>query len=100
MAKLSANGRERYRLIRTRLTPTHDLYTEERITISVRSTGAILMKREIKFKPGKLDPDGRWHNFGWKTQLGVAGARKQGLTAEKIRDAYLKNGYELPAASS
>lgn len=99
MAKLSAYGHERFRLIKARETPKHDLMSEEKITISIRSDGTILMKREIKFKSDSLNVNGRWHNYGWKRQLSATEARKRGLTAEEARDAYLKNGYALSTQS-
>jgi hypothetical protein len=78
MAKLRAHGAEVFRLTKAFVidpTDTDRLTTEERKTVSIRSDLACLTKLQVKFKPDRLDPDGRWHDYGWKLKLRGSQAR-------------------------
>ena len=94
MTNPSALAGERFRLVRFHQMPQHDLVAEARVTISIRSNGVILMKREIRLAAVRGDA-GPWHDEGWREQLGAEAAKAQGITPEVARDAYLKNGYTL-----
>lgn len=96
MARLSAHGTERFRLVKSTPTPHSNVTTEERTTVSIRSDGAILSKWDVRMKPDEFShPDGYWHSYGWKKSVGTTEARKRHLTAETARDAYLNSGYTL-----
>jgi len=93
MAKLSAHGTERFRLVKSKSSAPPDLTTEERMTVSIRSDGSVLTKLDVKFKPDSFNPTGFWHSYGWKKRLGRTEAAARRLNPEKLRDAYLKHGY-------
>lgn len=93
MAKLSAHGTERFRLVKSKSSSRSDLTAEERITVSIRSDGSVLTKLDVKFKPDSFNPNGFWHSYGWKKRLSRAEPAARRLNPEKLRDAYLGHGY-------
>lgn len=93
MAKLSAHGTERFRLVKSKSSRPSDLTTEERITVSIRSDGSVLTKLDVKFKPDSFNPTGFWHSYGWKKRLARTQAAARALSPEKLRDAYRRHGY-------
>ena len=93
MAKLSAHGTERFRLVKSKSSSRSDLTSEECITVSIRSDGSVLTKLDVKFKPDSFNPAGFWHSYGWKKRLGRTEAAARRLNPEKLRDAYLEHGY-------
>jgi hypothetical protein len=67
--------------------------------VSIRSDGSVFSKLKVKFKPDSFNPNGWWHSCGWKKSIGTTEARKRRLTAEGVRDVYLKNCYTLIASA-
>ncbi len=99
MAKLSAHGREVFRLTRERtMEDTARLTDQERDTVSIRSDLAVMTKLDVHFRPDRFEPLGRWHCYGWKKKLGGPAARVKGYTVESLRDALLRHGYALEGA--
>lgn len=80
MAKLSANGVELGRMSKEKHTPNDELTIWERTTISYRDNGAILTKRDVRFKPDARpwpgEESGRYHSYGWKKAALAKGAKK------------------------
>jgi hypothetical protein len=66
MAKLSANGQELLRVERVTDKPASELIIWERDTLSYRSTGMVLRKLDVRFRPDEYNPSGRFHSYGWK----------------------------------
>ena len=66
MAKLSAHGIELLRIERERKPENDPDVMWERVTRSYRSDGKILQKRDVRFAPDSMDPDGRRYSWGWK----------------------------------
>lgn len=83
MAKLSANGSELLRVSKKRDTTNlkysdggDSLTTWERVTRVYCSSGKILEKRDVRFKPSQFQPHGELYSYGWK----VAAKMKPGFS--------------------
>lgn len=79
MARLKSNGTELLRVTRewtfgpqehTVLKDGTDLglslTTWERVTRAHMSNGKILFKRDVRFRPDRFNPNGRYYSWGWK----------------------------------
>ena len=81
MAKLSANGTEMFRL---KISLPHDSHFKE---VSVRSTGAILVKHV--YGPGD--------NSGWKKARNAVGVKDFEALKKRLIDGYTLRGYRAEA---
>ena len=90
MATLTARGnRILARVTLKRETPESDLTTEEVREFALRSDGAILSRRAVRFKPDLYTPKGRWHDHGWKVA-------KRGVTTspDEWIEPFRRKGWE------
>ena len=100
MAKLSAHGQELARLSKELDTPDGDLTTWERATYSVRSDGHILRKEDVRFRPDRYDPEGRFYSYGWKLYRKLKGTPaerrvKVRQLLPKLVETWEKRGFRI-----
>lgn len=95
MAKLSARGRkELYRVsLEAVVTDPDRLVTWERTTKALMSDNKVLEKRDVRFKPDSIHPEGQRHSYGWT----VRGKLKAGFAPEVWRDRHVEKGWQLEA---
>jgi hypothetical protein len=80
MARLKAHGTELLRIERE-VTPDSSSSTIwGRETVAYMSDGKILSKIDVRFKPDRFDPAGRFHSYGWKLWKRV----KPGVSIEEV----------------
>jgi hypothetical protein len=92
MATLRANGNELLRIEKIIDNPASTFTIWERDTVSYRTNGTVLRKYDVRFKPDRCNPQGRFHSFGWKrwkrakreADGGILGIAQR--TANKIRN--------------
>jgi len=102
MAKLSAHGHEVARIeLRKDLDPDQYMSDKEEVVYSFRSDRHILIKRKVHLKPGLGDPEGRWHDWGWKRWKVVNELTKEGAViiiaevAKRWADVFQKRGRDV-----
>jgi hypothetical protein len=66
MAKLKANGEELLRIEWVTENPESESAVWKRDTLSYRTNGIVLRKLDVRFRPDKYYPNGRFYSYGWK----------------------------------
>lgn len=61
----------------------------ERKTLTLMSDGKVLEKWDVRFQPDHMDPQGRFHSYGWKVRAKI----KPGVDVTKWTETYAKVGY-------
>lgn len=102
MAKLTAHdGVIVFSAERERATPEGELTIWERTTYAVRlqpgGMRRMLSKLDVRFKPDRYDPAGRYHSYGWKQcgKLPETFSNGAAFSLAKVRSYFERRGYTV-----